>query len=283
MNAIRTAFFASHNIAFSALRVLRKSQYINLVGVMSQPDRPSGRGQNLQTNMITSWADQSSIPVFRAEGKPGTTAVNWLNSLGVELIFVMAFGHILPNLLLQQPSLGVFNFHTSLLPRYRGASPIQSAISNGDLTTGVTIMKIIPAIDEGGVLDQEVVCISQDDTTASLSNKLSSATIPLIERNIKDIALQNTISFPQNQLNASFTRKLQKIDGWINFSRPSKIILNRIRACNPWPGSFFKHRCQYVKIGGASIVNDSHNKEPGTVLGQTSNASHLQFALGAHT
>ena len=173
----KIAFFGSDEIALPCLQALvDSSNNWEVSGILTQPDRRSGRGRKLQPNPIKRWAIDSHIPVMNPE-KPGGEEVAWIKDMGIDLILVMAYGHILKENLLTVTRFGCFNLHASLLPKYRGASPIESAMAMGEKKTGVTLMKVIPKMDAGPIIDAEKVVIDQGDTGPLLRTKIAQACV----------------------------------------------------------------------------------------------------------
>lgn len=261
------AFMGSDPIALPLLNFLRTQTTFDcqLAGIITQPDRPSGRGQKVLPNPISSWALEHKLPLFRPE-KPSETELSWLKNTPIDLVLVMAYGHIIKQNFLDTPPLGMINFHASLLPLYRGASPIEAAIASGDTTTGISLMQMVAKMDAGGILDQEKVQINNNDTSESLRLKLADACLPLITRNLPTI-LNNQHAFtPQDESKVSYTRKITKEDGWLNWNTPATTLDARIRALTPWPGAFFKIADTPIKIGSAIPLALDNNTAPGTIL-----------------
>jgi len=243
-----------------------------VVGVFTQPDRPTGRGQQIRANPIKVWAETRGLPVFQPE-KLGEEVRLQLAALHADLGLVMAYGHILRDDFMHTPRLGMLNLHTSLLPRYRGASPIQSAIASGERETGVTLMRIVRRLDAGPAADVERVAIGALDTAADVEAKLGAACVPLLRRSLPRFA-QGALDFvAQDDAAATYCRKLTKDDGAVDFAVPARGVAARINGLFPWPGCTVEIAGQIVKLGladVASIVEPGVNvgSEPGTVLGQ---------------
>lgn len=264
----KIAFMGSDPIALPLLNYLyshSESDY-QLVGIISQPDRPSGRGHKISSNPISTWALERNLPLFRPE-KPSETELTWLKDTAIDLVLVMAYGHIIKKNFLDIPPLGMLNFHASLLPAYRGASPIESAIASGEHKTGISLMQMVAKMDAGDVLDQETVLISGFDTSASVRLKLADACIPLIARNINVILEGKSVFTPQDESKVTYTRKINKEDGWLNFNVPAKELDCRVRALSPWPGGFFKVGETVIKIGSCEPLEINQKALPGTVIG----------------
>ena len=277
----KIAFMGADPIALPLLDYLAShgADEYKIVGIISQPDRPSGRGQKVHPNPISAWALEKNLPLFRPQ-KPSEVELNWLKEEQVDLVLVMAYGHILKEDFLKTPPLGMLNFHASLLPAYRGASPIETAIACGDTETGISLMEMVKKMDAGSVMDQEKVSIDERETSTSLREKLSQACVPLIQRNLPTI-LSGKASFePQDESIVSYTRKIKKEDGWLNFNAPAKELERRIRALTPWPGAVFKFQDITIKIGSAEVTEAETSAKPGTIV--SDDQESLVITTGKH-
>ncbi len=265
-SSLRTVFFGSDPIVIPLLDYLLAEPKINLQAVITQPDKPSGRGKKIQPNVIKTWAIQHKIPVLQPD-KPSENELNYLKNNKIDLLLVMAYGHILRKPILEFPKFGIYNYHASLLPTLRGASPIESAIASGQNKTGVTFMEIAPKMDTGDIIATETIDIEETDTTESLSSKIAHACIPLTKKILDPLTLNKLIKTPQNDSRATYTRKINKLDGKLDFNQPAQTLENRMRALTPWPGSFFEIEggARY-KIGSVKIVALPENTSPGTLL-----------------
>lgn len=279
MTKIRTVFMGSDAIVLPLLECLatHHADAIELVGVYAQPDRPHGRGMKMQENPVKEWARLRNIPTRQPE-KPNDEDVTWLREAGCELLLVMAYGHILRDNLLAVPKLPTLNFHASLLPELRGASPIDTAIATGRTETGVTLMKIVKKMDAGDMLDVEKVTIEPQDNRASLTTKLAAACVPLADRLIPRLAFGDWPFHPQNEKTASYCRILEKEDSNMDFSAAANELHNRARGLHLWPGSAFDFGGQRIKVGETALGGESGGAAPGTVVacGKT-----LDVATGA--
>ena len=260
---VKIAFFGSDEIALPCLQAMSTSfDNIEISAVLTQPDRRSGRGRTLQSNPIKQWAVESSVPV-RDPQKPGIEEVTWLNELGVDLILVMAYGHILKQALLDAAPLGCFNLHASLLPKYRGASPIETSIAMGEETTGVTLMQVIPQMDAGPIIDSESIYITSDDTGISARGKIAKACIPLINRSLPTLISKNFQKVEQVEKDATYCRKLNKADGRMDFSLSADDLVCRNRAFEGWPGSYFLDGDTILRVGKMEKDLRDLNLKPG--------------------
>ncbi|QYY34717.1 methionyl-tRNA formyltransferase [Ruficoccus sp. ZRK36] len=264
----RVAFMGSDAIAVPVLKYLavEAADKVAVAGVFSQPDRPKGRGKKLQPNPLAAAAQELGLPLLQPE-KPGAAEAEWLEAQGVELVLVMAYGHILRKRLLAAPALGYVNFHASLLPKYRGASPVESAVASGEAETGVSLMRIVPKMDAGPVLDMEAVTIDPLDTGASVREKLSAATVPLLARNL-DALLAGTADFKdQDEAAATYCRKLEKADGQLDFTASAAALAARINGLDPWPGCFCEVGETRIKVRQALVLDGAASSNaPGEVL-----------------
>jgi methionyl-tRNA formyltransferase len=224
-----------------------------VVGIFTQPDRAVGRGQKIRANAIKQWAGERQIPVHQPE-KFDAAAETLLAALKPDLTLVMAYGHILKPAVISTPRLGTLNLHTSILPQYRGASPIQTATACGDGETGVTLMRIVPALDAGPVADVQTVTIEPLDTAAEVEAKLAQACVPLIARCLPPIAAGTQVFVEQDATQATFCRKLEKGDGVLDFAQPAAVLAARINGLMPWPGCSVEINGQTVKLGLADVA-----------------------------
>lgn len=249
-----------------------------LVAVFTQPDRAAGRGQKVQSNAIKHWAEARGLPVLQPE-KFGADEQARLGALAPDLTLVLAYGHILRQAVLDTPRLGTLNLHTSLLPRYRGASPIQTATAAGDRETGVTLMKLALQLDAGPVAGVERVPIGPLDTAADVEARLALACVPLLAHCLPAIVAGRQVFTPQETAAATYCRRLEKGDGVLDFAAPAAALAARINGLNPWPGCSLTLNGQPVKAGLADTADTADAAPekcnvirctfptPGTVLG----------------
>ena len=274
---LRLVFLGSDSIALPLLDWLAGEgrALASLAAVFTQPDRPVGRGQKVQPNAIKAWALARGLPVFQPEKLTDDVRAQ-LATLGADLGLVMAYGHILRDAFIATPRLGMLNLHTSLLPKYRGASPIQTAIAGGERETGVTLMRIVKRLDAGPIADVECVPIAPLDTAIEVEAKLAAACVPLVGRALPRLA-DATLGFrAQDDGAATYCRKLDKADGALDFASPAAALAARINGLFPWPGCAVEIAGQNVKLGladpggaGGSPASESGRvaRAPGTVLG----------------
>jgi methionyl-tRNA formyltransferase len=238
MSALRIIFMGTPELAATSLAALLRETQFQIVAVVTQPDRPKGRDLKLQPSPVKELALKANLPVLQPLKARDEAFFAAVRALQPELIAVAAFGQILPKALLDLPRLGCLNVHTSLLPKYRGASPIQSAILNGETETGVTIMKMDVGLDTGDILTQRATPICAEDNAATLHDRLAQLGAELLVETIPDYAAGQIPPRPQQHELATHVAKIKKEDGRIDWSQPARAIWNRIRAFTPWPGAF---------------------------------------------
>ena len=238
MTALRIIFMGGADLSCASLEVLARDAKFQIAAVVTHPDHPKGRGLKPQPSSVKLLALRLGLPVLQPERACDGKFITELRTLQPDLIVVAAYGHILPPTILDLPRFGCLNVHTSLLPRYRGAAPIQWAIANGDTETGVTIMKIDEGLDTGDIVAQHRIPIRPEDDSVTLHDRLARLGAELLMRTIPDYVAGKIQPAPQSAEGASYAPKIKKTDGRIDWNRPARTILNRLRAFTPWPGAF---------------------------------------------
>lgn len=284
---MRIVFLGSDPIALPLLTWLvgEGSSVGEIVGVFTQPDRPVGRGQKVTANEIKTWAQSRSLPVLQPEKLTEEVRAQ-LAVLAPDLALVMAYGHILRDDFIGTPRLGTVNLHTSLLPRYRGASPIQTAIANGEKETGVSFMRIVRRLDAGPVADVERVTIGPLDTALDVEARLATACVPLLQRTLPSLAAGTLAFASQDDAAATFCRRLNKEDGALDFTLPAATLAARINGLFPWPTCTVEFAGQIIKCGLADVAHvdpmSAHVPvaEQGTVLGSDADGLLVATAEG---
>ena len=281
MPPLRLVFLGSDPIALPTLEFLAGEgrELAEIVAVFTQPDRPHGRGQKLQSGPIKEWALARGLPVYQPE-RLGPDDSARVRELGADAALVMAFGQLLKDDFLGAPRLGVFNLHTSLLPKYRGACPATVAIAGGDAETGVTFMRVVRKLDAGAIVDQQRVPIGLHETTASLEAALGVAAAPLTARCLTSLSEGMLASREQDETQVSYCRRLAKTDGVLDFSRPVAELARRINALMPWPGCSVEIAGTPVKLGLAEAESCDCGAAPGTVLAPEPDALRVATAGG---
>ena len=256
----RVIFFSADEISKPCLEFLRTEPSIAFCGIVTQPQRAKGRGQTVSLNPVAQWAQTHALPFYQAE-TIDDVAFDWLKQMQPHLVLVMAFGHILKKRFLELPKLGMWNLHVSLLPKYRGASPVQTALLNGEIETGVTLMSMVEAMDAGPWLAQQTTAIAPDDTAVTLREKLAQASVALLRMSLPILLSKTYVLTPQNEANATYCKKLSKADGCLDFSKPAVFLERCIRAYQPWPGAYFLKNNERYLIHQAHVSADSTAKE----------------------
>ncbi len=249
--SLNVVFMGSPDFALPTLRLL--AQHYRVVGVVTQPDRPAGRGRALTPPPVKLLAEQLGIETIQPERLKEPAAQEKLRAWAPDLIVVAAFGQILRKSVLALPRYGCINVHASLLPRWRGAAPIQAAILHGDPVSGATIMLMDPGIDTGPILAQQVVEILPDDTAGTLSARLAQAGAELLIRTLPGYLSGEIQPRPQDETQATYAPMLQKEEGLLDFSQPATALERRVRAFSPWPGAYLPWQEGFLKVHRAHV------------------------------
>ena len=249
----RVVFMGSPEFAVPTLRALTREY--SVIGVVTQPDRPAGRGRDIRAPAIKLEATNLGIPVVQPEKLTHPDAVRQLREWAPDLIVVAAFGQLLRSELLELPAHGCVNVHASLLPRWRGAAPIQAAIAAGDPQTGVTVMQMDAGMDTGGILSQRSITIDEQDTGASLSAKLSGLGAELLSLTLPSYLSGELQPRPQDASQVTKAPILKKEDGLLDPSLPAEALERRVRAFNPWPGAYIAWEEGRLKVHRAHVAH----------------------------
>jgi methionyl-tRNA formyltransferase len=264
---VRLVFLGSPDFALPTLRGLLAGYEV--VGVVTQPDRPAGRGRALHPPPVKEVAERAGIPVFQPPRLRGRGALAQLKRWAPDVIVVAAYGQILRPELLEMPRFGCLNVHASLLPRWRGAAPVQAAILNGDATTGVTIMLMDPGMDTGPILSQRANPILPDDTGGSLSAKLSVVGADLLLEVLPAHLRGQLHPRQQDETEVTYAPLLSKADGRMDLRRPASFLERQVRAFDPWPGSYLEWN------GRRLVVKKAH-----AVIGESAEIGRVQMLNG---
>lgn len=277
---MRLVFMGTPDFASASLEALLKSDN-SVVGIVTQPDRPKGRRQILTPSPVKLLAQREQIPLFQPLKMKDPEFSQTLADWKPDLIAVAAFGRILPSAILSLPPRGCINVHGSLLPKYRGAGPIQWAIINGETETGITTMLMDEGMDTGAMLLQEVIPITPDDTAGTLSPRLAELGGRLLVETIARLKAGTLVPRPQDASQATMAPLLKKEDGVIDWALPATVLVNRVRGLSPWPGAYT------TTAGGdrwtiwrALVLPGPVTKPPGTVVGVTTEAIHVATREG---
>ena len=237
-----------------------------LIGVVTQPDRPKGRGERVASSPVKDRAITMNVPVYQPVKVREPGFLKQLHELMPDLIVVVAFGQILPKALLEIPRNGCMNVHASLLPKYRGAAPINWAIIRGERETGITTMLMDEGMDTGPVLLKETVPIESDDTAESLADRMKDVGAKLLVRTIAELKAGNLKPTPQDSSQATMAPLLKKEDGLIQWNQPAEAIANRVRGFVPWPGAYTFYGSERWQLWKVSLGSPLKNAAPGEIL-----------------
>ncbi len=271
---MRIVFIGAGKIGVPTLQALLKSEH-HIAAVVTQSDKPVGRAHLVEPppikKALMSGAPYASpartgraLPILQPARMKDQHAIDEIRTLGPDVIVVVAYGQILPRTVLQIPKIACLNLHASLLPRWRGAAPIQAAIAAGDRETGITVMYMDEGLDTGDILLRRTVDILRNDTGGSLHDRLAQIAPEILLESLVLLAKGIAPRIPQDNSHATYAPKLKREDGRINWSEPAEMIERKIRAFNPWPGAFMKVDEQNLKIFSASVVD--LNGKPGEIL-----------------
>ncbi|PJF40570.1 MAG: methionyl-tRNA formyltransferase [Phototrophicales bacterium] len=245
---MRVVFMGTPEFAIPSLQALIDAEDIEVVGVITQPDRPAGRGNQLRPSPVKQLAQRHNLPVFQPEKLRGEIVLEQLRTWQPDFHVVAAYGQILRQTVLDLPKYGSINVHASLLPRWRGAAPIQAAILHGDTESGITIMQMDAGLDTGPILSKRAIPISPQDTGQSLHDKLAAIAGPLLVETLRDIINGKITPQPQDETLATYAPRINKEDGRLDWTQSAIEIDRRVRAFFPWPGTFTNWNDQLLKI-----------------------------------
>ena len=253
------------NSSAEILKYLAQNDSINVKGVITQPDKAGKRGKKLNDSPVSLMANSYDLDLFKPHKLNNKDFKEKIKILEVDFLIVVAYGKILPKWLLELPSVSSINIHFSLLPKYRGASPIQSALLNGDKETGITFIEMSEKLDSGNIISTEKTKIFKDDNKIKLETRLTGMSIKKINNVLIESAKQNKSSIKQDDSNASYCQKILKVDSITNFNDTSINIFNKFRAFIEWPGLAFYHNDTLIKIHGLEVLDQINTDKPGTI------------------
>ena len=262
---LRIIFAGTPDFAARHLDALLSSGH-QVVGVFTQPDRPAGRGKKLMPSPVKVLAEEHGIAVFQPSSLRPQENQQLVADLNADVMVVVAYGLILPKAVLDMPRLGCVNVHGSLLPRWRGAAPIQLSLWAGDVETGVTIMKMDVGLDTGDMLYKLSCPITADDTSATLYDKLADLGPQGLIETLQQLADNTAKPEVQDEAQVTYAEKLSKEEAQIDWSLPAAQLERNIRAFNPWPMSWMMIDEQPVKVWKASVIDCPVTAEPGTII-----------------
>ena len=263
--SLRIVFAGTPDFAARHLAALLSSEH-EVIAVYTQPDRPAGRGKKLTASPVKNIALENDIPVYQPENFKSDEAKQELADLNADIMVVVAYGLLLPQAVLDTPRLGCINVHGSILPRWRGAAPIQRSIWAGDAETGVTIMQMDIGLDTGDMLKIATLPIEATDTSASMYEKLAGLGPDALVDCLADIAAGTAVAEKQDDELANYAKKLSKEEARINWSDDAAHIERCVRAFNPWPMSHFEAAENSIKVWQSRVTEQTSDKPAGTIL-----------------
>lgn len=268
---MRIIFAGTPQFAVPSLQRLIDLHY-DVCAVYTQPDRPAGRGQHLQCSPVKTLALANNIPVFQPVSFSNEAELHHLQQFEADVMVVVAYGMLLPQSVLDTPRFGCINGHGSLLPRWRGAAPIQRAVMEGDAQTGVTIMQIVKKLDAGDMLHKAFYTIKSSDTSADVHDALSTLSAEAIEAVLLQIENGSVHAAPQDDALVTYAHKLTKEESPLDWTQSAEILVRKIHGLNPWPVAQTLYNDKPMKIWRASVQHESHSLKMGQVR-----ATHTQF------
>lgn len=271
---MRVVFAGTPEFAVPCLRALINTPFVEVVGVYTQPDRGAGRGKKQHQSPLKSYAVKQGLTVYQPESVKQPTAIQQLGELNADLMLVVAYGLLLPAAVLALPRLGCVNVHASLLPRWRGAAPIQRSIEAGDRSTGITLMQIQLALDSGPILAQTQIDIGESETSGTLHDRLATLGGQLIRDKLSQIRAQSLAPIVQDNALATYANKLSKAEAKLDWSESAQQLDRKVRAFNPLPMATTKLGELTLRIIKASHIDSHINNQNDTTIGQVINADN---------
>ncbi len=265
VSGLSVVFFGTPEFAVPTLDAILASSH-RVVGVVTQPDKPRGRGQKLTDAPVKARALSAGLPVFQPSTMKDAAFVEQLASLGADIGVVAAYGKILTEAVLATPRLGMINVHASLLPKYRGAAPVHRSVMAGDDVTGVTIMRVVKALDAGAMLATVERAIGPDDTSDQVEADLARLGATLLVQTLDRLAQGPVVETPQDDAGATYAHRLSREDGVVDWSLPARVIHNQIRGLHPWPHAFSFIDGARLILHRSSWTPEPASAEPGTIL-----------------
>ncbi len=273
-------FMGTPDFSVGALEALAEAGY-EILGVVTQPDKPKGRGKAQQMSPVKAKALELGLPVYQPARVREEEFIRKVQELGPDVIVVSAFGQIIPQALLELPRYGCINIHASLLPKYRGAAPIQWAVLDGEPVSGVTIMQMDAGLDTGDMLARTEVPLAPDETGGSLFDKLSRAGAELLKTTLPKI--QEGSLQPEKQPEESptpYARMIRKEDGLLNWEESAEVLERKIRGLNPWPSAYTRCQGKTLKIWKGMVCQGNSKEAPGTVAAVDRSSFSVQTGEG---
>jgi methionyl-tRNA formyltransferase len=266
MSKVRVVFLGTPNFAVSSLKALLDDEHYEVVGVVTQPDRPAGRKMQLQASPIKSFCYSRGVKVISPETVNSDVMLDEFQIWAAEVAIVVAYGQILSEQFIKLFPLGAVNIHGSLLPRWRGAAPIQRAIEYGDSETGVTLQKIVKKLDAGDILGFRKIQITDDMDAQVLHDKMAEVSATLLHVELMDYVRGNLSGVSQDEALVTYAKKIEKTEGLIEWKKSSRDIFNKVRAFVMGPGTWTTFNKTKLKIHKVNIIEEAARETPGTVI-----------------
>lgn len=263
---MKVIFVGTPAFAVSCLEILKDIDFLEIKAVVTHPDKPKGRHLVVTPPPVKLSAQKYNLPLYQPERVSSSLFIQELKKIECDLIIIVSFGEILSKDVLNIPKLGCINVHSSLLPKYRGAAPVSWALLNGETKTGVTTFWLTEKMDRGDVILQKEVQILKDDNKGSLEEKLSHTGAELLKETVIKIHDGSALRIPQDERQATYTKKINKNDGLIDWKQTAENIHNKIRAMNPWPGAYTFIEGVRVEIWESEVSSENGKENAGTVV-----------------
>lgn len=276
---MRIVFMGTPDFAEASLKKLL-DEHFDVVGVFTQPDKPKGRGMELTASPVKQLAQAHGMPVFQPAKMRDGTALEMIKSLSPDILVVVAYGRILPDNILALPKYGAINVHGSLLPKYRGAAPIQWAVLNGDEMTGVTTMYLASEMDTGDIIYTAKTAIGEKETSGELFDRLKEMGAELLVKTLRDIENGTAPRIPQDHAKASYVSMLDKSNSPIDWNRSPRVVLKQIYGLQPWPVATCRLDGEIYRVFAADYTTTHTDKEPGKVVSAGKNGIEIACAGG---
>lgn len=277
---LKILFAGTPEFAATHLKALLNSKH-TILAVLTQPDRPSGRGQQVTPSPVKNLALEHGLSVYQPLSLKDIEVQKQLSDFGADVLIVVAYGLILPKAVLTIPRFGCINVHASLLPRWRGAAPIQRAIEAGDTETGVTIMQMDEALDTGDILLQAHCPIEADKNSGELFHQLADLGADTLVDALDMLEKGKLIAEPQDHSKANYANKITKVEAQLDWNLSAEILANKVRAFNPWPVAYAEFNAQLVRIWQAVVLEQNSHLKPGSIIKADKVGIDVQCGEGA--
>lgn len=276
---LKIIFAGTPDFSVAPLQALLNSEH-DVIAVYTQPDRPAGRGRKLTASPVKQLALEHDLPIYQPISLKDANAQAELAALNADVMVVVAYGLILPKAVLDMPKLGCLNIHASLLPRWRGAAPIQRAIQSGDAETGITIMQMDVGLDTGDMLYKITTDIRNDDSAQTLHDRLMSMGAQAVINTLADLHNLQQNAETQDESLVTYAEKLSKAEAQIDWSKPASELQRAVQAYNPWPVAFCNFQEKPLRIWNSRVIESENSAEPGTVVAVEKDGVQVQTGDG---